>query len=198
MNHAAHTWIVAVILGLLAMSTATAHAGTTPEEVKAFEGYKALAEKGDRVAQYNLGNSYLNGKGVAKNDAHAVLWYRKAAEQGFTYAQTNLGFRYFNGNGVAKDQGEAVKWYMKSAHQGDAVAQFLLGNCYHEGKGVAKDEIEAYAYWVLAGSSNRAARTEISNLEKQMSGDQIVAGKKRAMELQKEIDAKIAAKAAGK
>ncbi len=62
MNLAARPWLIAVILGLLALSPA--HAGMTPEEVKAFEGYKALAEKGDRDAQYNLGNSYLNGEGV--------------------------------------------------------------------------------------------------------------------------------------
>jgi predicted secreted protein len=63
---------------------------------------------------------------------------------------------------------------------------------------VAKDVIEAYAYLSLAGTTYELARGRLAALEKQMSGDQIVAGKKRAKELQKEIDAKIAAKAAGK
>ena len=48
MNLAARPWIVAVILGLLTLSPA--HAGMTPEEVKAFEGYKVQAEKGDLEA----------------------------------------------------------------------------------------------------------------------------------------------------
>ena len=78
---AARPWLIAVLLGLLALSPA--HAGMTPEEVKAFEGYKAQAEKGDRVAQHNLGYQYFKGSGVAKDFVQAVSWYRKAAEQGF-------------------------------------------------------------------------------------------------------------------
>ena len=56
---AACPWLIAVLFGLMALSPA--HAGMTPEEVKAFEGYKAQAEKGDRLAQNNLGLCYLNG-----------------------------------------------------------------------------------------------------------------------------------------
>ena len=56
---AARSWLTAVLFGLMALSPA--HAGMTPEEVKAFEGYKAQAEKGDRVAQFNLGVCYDKG-----------------------------------------------------------------------------------------------------------------------------------------
>jgi len=54
----------------------------TPEEVKAFEGYKAKAEKGDRVAQFNLGISYILGNGVAKDFVQAAAWFRMTALQG--------------------------------------------------------------------------------------------------------------------
>jgi hypothetical protein len=52
------------------------------------------------VAQNNLGWMYLNGKGVAQDDAEAAQWYRKAAEQGFADAQNMLGWMYQNGQGV--------------------------------------------------------------------------------------------------
>ena len=116
MNLASRPWIAAAILGLLALSPA--YAGMTPEEVKAFEGYKLLAEKGDPVAQASLGYCYDNGEGVTKDQAQAVTWYRKAAEQGRAVAQFNLGYCYANGNGVAKDEVRAVSWYSKAAVQG--------------------------------------------------------------------------------
>ena len=47
MNLAARPWIVALILGLLAMSPA--HAGMAPWEVKWFKDAKAWAEHGVRT-----------------------------------------------------------------------------------------------------------------------------------------------------
>ena len=93
-------WLIAAIIGLLSQMPTSAFAGMTPEEVKAFEGYKAKAEKGNAEAQYNLGESYDNGDGVPKDKVEGVKWYRKAAEQGNAVAQSNLGFMYANGDGA--------------------------------------------------------------------------------------------------
>ena len=127
-----------------------------------------------------------------------VWWYRQAAEQGDTLAQVNLGYCYEEGEGVSKSLVQAISWYRKAADQGVDYALHTLGNCYAEGKGVAKDEIEAHAYYNLAGATYERSREKLAVLEKQMTPDRIAAGKNRAKELQKEIDAKIAAKAAGK
>lgn len=127
MNFAARPWLVAVILGLLAMSLTTAHAGMTDTEVKAFESYKAQAEKGDKVAQFIVGLSYLTGSGVVENDFASTSWYRKAAEQGYAPAQFSLGYNYSNGLGVEPDQAKAASWYRKAAEQGFAEAQHNLG-----------------------------------------------------------------------
>ena len=185
MNPAARPWLI-VLFGLLV--------GCSDSPKKTFEGYKAKAEKGDALAQTNLGNSYRNGEGVAENQVQAVSWYRQAAEQGFAPAQTNLGHCYRNGEGVAKDFVQAVSWYRKAAQQGVPLAQTSLGHCYFNGEGVAKDEIEAYAYWNLGGITDERVRKNVAILEKKMSADQIADGKKRSVELQKEIDARIAAK----
>ena len=123
---AARPWLSSVLLAVLVFLTSSASAGMSPEEVKAFDGYKAKAEKGDPVAQFKLG-----------------FWYRKAADKGLADAQFNLGVCYYNGEGVAKDVVEAVKWYRKAADQGNADAQFNLGYCYANGEGVAKDQVKA-------------------------------------------------------
>jgi len=63
---------------------------------------------------------------------------------------------------------------------------------------VAKDEIEAYAYWNLAGITHEEARKNLALLEMSLSSESRLLGQKRTKELQKEIEAKKAAKKAGK
>ncbi|MEI8244562.1 MAG: tetratricopeptide repeat protein [Lentisphaerota bacterium] len=95
--------------------------------------YRKAAEQGDAEAQKSLGTCYLNGWGVATDQAEAVKWYRKAAEQQYEKAQFNLGTCYQNGWGVAVDKAEAVKWYRKAAEKGFVNAQNNLGACYLNG-----------------------------------------------------------------
>ena len=159
---AARPWLSSVLLAVLVFLTSSASAGMSPEEVNAFEGYKAKAEKGDPVAQFNLGVCYDNGEGVAKDQVEAVRWYRKAADQGYAIAQSNLG------------------------------------NCYAKGKGVAKDQVEAYAFFNLAGITEEFARESRDIAEKILSPEAVLRGQQRTKELQKEIDAKIAANKVGK
>ena len=79
--------IVAILLGVLACLPASVDAGMTAEEVKAFEGFRAKAEKGDALAQFETGCCYDAGVGVPKDLVEAVRWYHKAAEQGDNLAQ---------------------------------------------------------------------------------------------------------------
>jgi hypothetical protein len=126
--------------------------------------------------------------------------YKAEAEKtGFVGAQYILAECYRDGVGTVKDAAEAVVWYRKSSEQEYGhPAQRELGLLYAKGIGVPKDEIEAYAYLNLAGVSWDVPRDELRALEKKMSRDEITAGQKRTKELQKEIQAKIAAKKAGK
>lgn len=73
-------WFKNVFLSLLFLLSAKAKAGTSLEEVRAFEVFKANAEKGDARAQCGLGVCYDSGVGVAKDFTQAVIWFRKAAE----------------------------------------------------------------------------------------------------------------------
>ena len=49
---------------------------------KALEILKPIAEKGNALAQYNLGVMYANGQGMPQDYTAAVKWYQTAAEQG--------------------------------------------------------------------------------------------------------------------
>jgi len=72
MNHAHRKWLSAILLALLTILPWPASAGMTPDEVKAFEGAKAKAEKGDANAQVYIGICYDNGVGVAKDQVESV------------------------------------------------------------------------------------------------------------------------------
>ena len=48
------------------------------------------AKGGDAEAQYQLGNCYACGRGVAEDQVEAVNWYRKAAEHGDVHAKSYL------------------------------------------------------------------------------------------------------------
>ena len=116
----------------------------------------AINKKQSKVNDYKLGLMYLNGEGVIKDEAKALVFIRKSAEQGNAEAQNSLGVRYANGQGVPKDEAEAVKWYRLAAEQGYAWAQFSLGFCYQYGKGVAKDESQAVNWYRKSAEQGNA------------------------------------------
>ena len=174
--------------------------GVAQDKAEAVKWFRKAADQGFAVAQSDLGMCYVWGIGVAVNQVEGVKWYRKAADQGFAEAQSNLGMCYCLGTGgLGKNNMiEAVKWWRKAAEQGDARAQSNLGMCYDDGTGVARDYVEAYAFYKLAEKTNEEAGKRLATLEKFLSHEATLRGQKRSKEIQKEIDANIAAKKAGK
>jgi alpha/beta superfamily hydrolase len=137
---------------LLLTTFSSVYGGDCFDEVSDIDDCREKAEsglftKGDREAQFNLGNMYYNGQGVLQDYKEAVKWYTKSAEQGLVQAQFNLGNMYRKGQGVLQDYKEAVKWYTKSAEQGLVQAQFNLGNMYRKGQGVLQDYKEAVKWY---------------------------------------------------
>lgn len=118
--------------------------------IKAVQLWRPLAEKGDPVAQYRLGDLYAEGKGVVRDDATAMLWFQRSANQGNAEAQYNLGVSYAEGLGVARDDVEGAKWFRRAAEQGMAFAQLNLGLMYAAGRGIPQDNVEAMKWLGLA------------------------------------------------
>ena len=73
--------------------------------------------------QFELGEMYYSGEGVAKDRAEAARLFRLAADQGMAQAQNVLGHMYYSGEGVVKHEVEAARLVQLAAGQGDVDAQ---------------------------------------------------------------------------
>lgn len=104
--------------------------------------WRPLAEGGDADAQFNLGQAYRLGRGVAINLAVAKTWFERAADKGHVDAQTTLGLLLFQ-NG---DQAEGLKWLAKAAEQGEARAMLIYGTALVNGDTVTQDPVLGYAF----------------------------------------------------
>jgi hypothetical protein len=102
-----------------------------------------LAERGNALAQYKLGEILLDGSGEEPNVEEGLLWYRKAAEGGNADAQAKLGRLYVAGDVVQRNYVTAAHWYRQAAGQGHSDAQAEFGDLYYLGYGVPQDYGEA-------------------------------------------------------
>ena len=113
------------------------------------------AESGYAPAQYQLGQCYAAGRGVAEDYSHAVRWYSRAVDFGgnaFPEAQRGLADCYAAGHGVEQDWGKAVDLYRQAAKNDDPEAQFQLARCYAEGHGVEQDMTEVVRLYKKAAT----------------------------------------------
>jgi TPR repeat protein len=117
---------------------------------------RKAADQDDTRQQFNLGLMYEHGRGVAKDEAQAVVSYRKAADRGHAGAQNNLGVMYAQGRGVQQNDQQAVLWYRRAAKQGNAMAQANLGWMYVNGRGMPKDDAQAVAWFRKAAEQGNA------------------------------------------
>jgi V8-like Glu-specific endopeptidase len=146
---------------------------------------RPLADKGDALAQFNLGQLYARGWGVQRDYAEAIGWLRKPADQGLAIAQYYLALAYADGDGVPQDDAEAARWFRLAADKGYPAAQFQLGLAYADGRGVPKDMINAYMWIVLSGMRGVDGRTVSVTrniIADEMTDDEVAAAQKRALE----------------
>jgi TPR repeat protein len=108
------------------------------------------AEKGDAIAEFQLGEACARGLGITNNYAQAAIWYRRAADQGNAAAQASLGELYEAGQGVEKDVNEAIRLYRTAAEHGSARAQYNLAFLYESGRGLPQDQARALHWYKLA------------------------------------------------
>ena len=65
--------------------------GIQKDATKAVEWYFKAANNGNATAQFNIGQSYLNGSnGLSKNRVEALNWLRKSANNGVVQAKLIL------------------------------------------------------------------------------------------------------------
>ena len=93
--------------------------GVKLDKKKAERLYRMAADRGDAVAQNNLG-------ALLDSEEEAFRYYALSADQGYTYAETSLGCCYKNGAGTEVDLGKARYWFERAAAKGDDRAIELL------------------------------------------------------------------------
>ena len=105
------------------------------------------AGEGDRLALFEIGARYTDGRGVATDLAEASKWYERAADRGFAPAQYRLANLYEKGQGVERDLVKARILYEKAAEQGNASAMHNLAVLYATGGGADAPDFQAAAKW---------------------------------------------------
>lgn len=152
--------------------------GDTYYKAKLYENALEWYLKAGNYAEYinpklfnRIGEMYIFGQGVEKDNKKAFEWYTKSATQGNALGQSNLGTMYHNGLGVEKDFTKAIEWYEKAANQGDAYSQNRLGIMYSQGLGVEKDYKKAAEWYTKAANNGDAsAQNNLGNLYKNGQG----------------------------
>jgi len=115
--------------------------------------------------EIQLGNNYLSGHGVTRDDKQAAYWYEKAAEAGDPWAEKQIGFFYQSGIGVPVDPVRAVHWYQLAAASGLVSAKTNLGVAYLWGTGVSKDiSLAKQLFMDAAEKGDGRAATYLGNM----------------------------------
>lgn len=110
---------------------------------KAISLLEEAASRNDAEARYLLGEAYLVGKVVGKDESRAAAELLKAAQQGSARAADLLGVCYMRGWGVKIDHENAVKFFRQAVDLGLASAHYNLGARFAQGQGVPKDPAKA-------------------------------------------------------
>ena len=188
----------------------------TNDYSKAFKEYKKLADKGDDLAQYKLGDFYLEGKGTAANLNMAMAYWNRAAKQGnmnackrlYEHSLTDTDKQQWllkmaeNGDGEAmlllaqrykeqKDWKQMSQWLQKAGNAGNYQAFYYIGEMYYYGNGYKQNYSRAYKYFNLAAAhGNTLAKERIADYQ-YLGLEGIEQNKKAAVETYQKLGDKL-------
>ena len=122
-----------------------------PNYAEAFKCFKRAAKKGNELAQYGIGLSHMEGRGVAQNYEEGLRWLGLAANNGLRKAQIRLAHIHLSGKGVPRDYKDATYWFRKAADAGDFLSQNALAWVLSTSPdGTVRDGKEAVKYAKMA------------------------------------------------
>jgi len=159
MWRSARTLLVAAIVALAAPAGAAdfdagVAAAQKGEYDAAMAALRPLAEKGDGMAQFHVGQMYMGGLGVRRDYAAALEWLRRAAVWGIPAAQYEVAMFFVDdGRETPQDLAEANKWLALAADQNHAESELQIGLMFRDGLGRPQSYREAVDY--LRRASNR-------------------------------------------
>jgi TPR repeat protein len=106
------------------------------EERKAFECYLENSKNGDAMANYMVGELFLNGTGVEIDYKNATKHYIESNEPLALY---RLGQINYYGWGDEINYPASFEWFTKASERGLVEANYYLGSMYYNGNGVEKN-----------------------------------------------------------
>jgi TPR repeat protein len=137
----------------------------------ALKEFKAQAERGDRIAEFNYAMMLLNGEGTDHDLPNALIWLKKAADANMAHAQFTYGRVYDDGQIVAPDPKRAHYWFLKAARQGHLEAQVALATQYMDGRGTPRNYHEAFNWYLKAAKAGDQASQYIVGSFYEKGGD---------------------------
>lgn len=154
---------LAAIVGLGCMSIRLA----PPADERAAKQFAPAAEKGDRVAQYQLASSYRYGSsGLPLDMNKAALWMRKSAEAGNSDAQFALGDMLAKGwSGTPPAPDEALVWFRRAAESHLGNRLWLAEQLDKGGAPLGiSDRAAARELYLAAAGQSRLARHRLGQM----------------------------------
>lgn len=146
-------------------------------EGEAAAEFERLADLGSPAAMTWAGYIYLEGEGVAPDEAKAFTWFQRAATAGDSTAMRWIGHLYRVGRAVEADPATARHWYWKGAEAGDVTSMVHFGIRLLDGDGGDKDAAAGKG-WLL-----RAAEAGDANGQHNLAGALFSDGKAAEAEL---------------
>jgi len=121
------------------------------------DSYRAMAENGDNLAQYNLGICYREGYGISVDYQKAIEWFMKSADSGNVEALAAIGSCYSSGGpNLLRNMEKAFEYWQKGYEKGDPDCAHNMGFNYEMGNGVTKDIAKAVSYYQVAAEKGVA------------------------------------------
>ncbi len=119
------------------------------------------ATAGHLDAQMMLGQWFLAGRGVARDEARALAWFKHAAHAGHAGAANMLGRCYENAWGTEQDDRAAAQWYTLAADRGSDWGMYNLATALVLGRGARADRRQALAWYERAAALGHAKSLNI-------------------------------------
>ena len=119
-----------------------------------YELLEKSAEKGNALAENDLGVMYARGDYVQQDEYAAIRLYRESAEKGNPRAMINLAGRYAEGIGLLKDEVRAAGLMRAAAERGESDAQYDMYLRCWTGNGVERDVTTALMWCRTAAERN--------------------------------------------
>lgn len=112
---------------------------TAGHQEQAWQGYRRLAERGNALAQFVVGQFLQQGWGRPIDQPAACTWFSKAAGQHVPYAAHLWADCLAQGIGRQQDIALALSWYQQAADDGHWLSLCSAARYLIHGQGVAKD-----------------------------------------------------------